>query len=134
MRNVSYVGMCWAMTLGLVAVALGQQQPADDFAKRAHQRPPQTIDTHRSDAASRSAMQPPQRPDRSVLTGSYQARCWQATDDGQRRGELGVWMGETGGPGVQILRITGGSAAEQAGLRVGDVILQVNGQGASFAS
>jgi hypothetical protein len=40
-------------------------------------------------------------------------------------------MGETGGPGVRILRVSGGSAAEQAGLRVGDVILQVNGQGAS---
>ena len=29
-----------------------------------------------------------------------------AAIDGQRRGELGVWMGESGGPGVRILRIT----------------------------
>ena len=27
MRNVVYLGLCWTMTLGLVAVALGQQQP-----------------------------------------------------------------------------------------------------------
>jgi hypothetical protein len=47
------------------------------------------------------------------------------------RGELGVWMGETGGPGVRILRISADSAAAQAGLRTGDVILQVNGQGAT---
>jgi hypothetical protein len=39
-------------------------------------------------------------------------------------------MGETGGPGVQILRVTRGSAADQAGLRIGDIILQVNGRGA----
>jgi hypothetical protein len=40
-------------------------------------------------------------------------------------------MGESGGPGVQILRVTSDSAAAQAGLRAGDVILQVNGHGAS---
>jgi hypothetical protein len=52
-------------------------------------------------------------------------------NDGQRRGELGIWMGESGGPGVQILRVTQGSAADEAGLRPGDIILQVNGRGAS---
>jgi len=47
------------------------------------------------------------------------------------RGELGVWMVESGGPGVQIRRITEGSAADLAGLEPGDVILQINGRGAS---
>ena len=27
MRNATYLGLCWAMTLGLVAVAFGQQAP-----------------------------------------------------------------------------------------------------------
>jgi len=49
----------------------------------------------------------------------------------QPRGELGVWMTENDGPGVRILRVTPGSAADQAGLRVGDFVLQVNGRGAS---
>jgi hypothetical protein len=40
-------------------------------------------------------------------------------------------MAESGGPGVQIVRVTPSSAAAQAGLRVGDVVLQVNGRGAS---
>ena len=42
MRNVSYVGLCWAMTLGLVAVALGQQQV----------RPRQTWQNHTAVAAA----------------------------------------------------------------------------------
>ena len=54
----------------------------------------------------------------------------QLIGDGQR-GELGVWLVATGGPGVEIRRITGGSAAELAGLQRGDVILQVNGRWAS---
>jgi hypothetical protein len=50
--------------------------------------------------------------------------------DGQRA-ELGVWLVESGGPGVQVSRITEGSAADLAGLQSGDVILQINGRGAS---
>jgi membrane-associated protease RseP (regulator of RpoE activity) len=54
------------------------------------------------------------------------------TADGQlgasQRGELGVWLAASGGPGVEIRQITAGSAAEQIGLRPGDVILQVNGR------
>lgn len=49
--------------------------------------------------------------------------------DGQR-GELGVWLIESGGPGVEIRRITAGSAADLAGLQQGDVILKINGRGA----
>jgi len=129
MRNVIYLGMCWVMSLGVVAVALGQQQ-SEKVGRNGPATAPQTIDT--TGMPLENAMQPPQRQDRSMLTGngSYQSEV-AAHDDGQRRGELGVWMGETGGPRVRVLRITGGSAAEQAGLRAGDVILQVNGQGAS---
>jgi hypothetical protein len=47
-------------------------------------------------------------------------------------GELGVWLAPTGGgAGVEIRRLTEGGAAQKAGLQTGDVILQVNGRGAS---
>lgn len=49
---------------------------------------------------------------------------------GAQRGELGVWLVETGGPGVEIGRVTEGSAAERFGLQPGDVILSINGRGA----
>src|SRR5262249_35195118 len=65
----------------------------------------------------------------STLSGINQPSDSQL-NQGERRGELGIWMGETGGPGVQVLRVTRGSAADEAGLRVGDIILQVNGRGA----
>ncbi len=48
----------------------------------------------------------------------------------QQRGQLGVWLIESAGPGVQIARVTSGSAADRAGLQAGDAILQVNGHGA----
>ena len=50
--------------------------------------------------------------------------------DAGQRAELGVWLVESGGPGVQIRRITAGGAADRAGLQPGDVILQINGRGA----
>jgi membrane-associated protease RseP (regulator of RpoE activity) len=52
-----------------------------------------------------------------------------AQGNGQR-GELGVWLVESGGPGVQIRRVTEGSAAARFGLQPGDVILSINGRGA----
>jgi membrane-associated protease RseP (regulator of RpoE activity) len=45
-----------------------------------------------------------------------------------QRGELGVWLMAGAGPGVEIRQITAGSAAEQIGLRPGDLIVQINGQ------
>lgn len=51
--------------------------------------------------------------------------------DRNQRGELGVWLVENGGPGVEVRRVTQGSAADQAGLQSGDVILELNGQGTS---
>jgi hypothetical protein len=50
-----------------------------------------------------------------------------------QRGELGVWLVESGGPGVRVRRVTEGSAAAQAGIQPGDVVLAVNGQGATSA-
>lgn len=55
----------------------------------------------------------------------------QTTIAGIRPGELGVWLGSSGGAGVEVRRITAGSPAEMAGLQAGDIILQVNGQGAT---
>jgi hypothetical protein len=49
----------------------------------------------------------------------------------QQRGQLGVWLIESAGPGVRIGRITTGSAADRGGLRSGDFILEVNGRGTS---
>ncbi len=47
---------------------------------------------------------------------------------GGERGELGVWLAASPGPGVEIRGVTAGSAAEQTGLRTGDVLLQIDGQ------
>ena len=166
MRNVSCVGLCWAMTLGLVAVALGQQQSETQW-RNAPQAAPPTIDTTglpveqalqgqpatglpavfvpagnvdvRQNSANQSTnfsgqppLPAPEGPSmRSVIDESTPAGHL-TIGDGQRRGELGIWMGESGGPGVQILRVASGSAAEKAGLHVGDIILQVNGRGATY--
>jgi hypothetical protein len=46
---------------------------------------------------------------------------------GQQRGEIGVWLTENGGQGVRVGRLASGGAADRAGLRSGDIILQVNG-------
>jgi hypothetical protein len=57
----------------------------------------------------------------------------QGFDRAPTRGELGVWLVESPGAGVEIRRITEGSAADQAGLQPGDVILEINGEGADSA-
>ena len=48
-----------------------------------------------------------------------------------QRGELGVWLAVSGGPGVEIRRVTEGSAAAEIGLQPGDMLLQINGQAVS---
>ncbi|MCI0335240.1 MAG: PDZ domain-containing protein [Planctomycetes bacterium] len=68
---------------------------------------------------------------RPAMPRDEQLRGGQAAIAGGQRGELGVWLVESGGPGVEIRRVTSGSAADQAGLQSGDVILQINGRGAS---
>lgn len=144
MRNATYLGLCWAMTLGLVAVAFGQQaplapgndqylQPPSDAASSTAQ-PPSSPQFGRPDIQHRGAADQPGMPapqDHSILSESNPIQGGQPADSGKPRAELGIWMVESGGPGVAIQRVTKGSAAEQAGLHEGDVILQVNGRGAA---
>lgn len=63
--------------------------------------------------------------DRSMLSGGQPSQP--GAMDQNERAELGVWLVASGGPGVEIHRITAGSPAEQAGLQPGDVILEING-------
>lgn len=55
------------------------------------------------------------------------------SDNGQARGRLGVFLVDSDGAGVRVSRVTSGSAADKAGLRSGDIILQVNGRGTKAA-
>ncbi len=79
-------------------------------------------------SANTSAPVPSQRP---ILSGN--TFIDQVPTDRQflQRGELGVWLVENGGPGVEVRRITSGSGADQAGLQAGDIILQINGEDAA---
>lgn len=148
MRTVSCLGLCWIMTLGLVAVSLGQQP--DTVWRNGPQSPPQTIDTSGMPIEQQgwqvqpgsglpaafgrepnpNIAQPNPANGKSNVAGQFELPA-PATNNGQPRGELGVWMAASSGAGVQVQRVTPGSAAERAGLRVGDVILQVNGRGAT---
>ena len=79
----------------------------------------QSLTNPTSNFGGQPVMPAPEGPSmRSVIEDSTPAGHL-TLGDGQRRGELGIWMGETGGPGVQVLRVASGSAAEKAaGLRV----------------
>jgi len=66
--------------------------------------------------------------DQSAMSNDRAPQYLQGNNDSER-GELGVWLVPSGGPGVEINRVTEGSPADKAGLRSGDVILQVNGRG-----
>jgi hypothetical protein len=86
------------------------------------------------DTGAQSQLQSPPAPDRSLIRGD-QSRPAQLGDEGQAqsspegdRGELGILLMDIEGPGVAIRRVTDGSAADQAGLESGDVLMQVNGQ------
>jgi hypothetical protein len=140
MRTVSCLGLCWIMTLGLVAVSLGQQPlpmqpgsgpPAGVVPEPNPNMPQPNAAIGRNNYAGAVELPAP-AGSRGQLTITGNNQIGQPPmNDGQPRGELGVWMAASGGAGVQVQRVTPGSAAERAGLRVGDVILQVNGRGAT---
>jgi hypothetical protein len=50
------------------------------------------------------------------------------------RGEIGVWLTANGGQGVRVGRLARDGAADRAGLKSGDIILQVNGNGVASPS
>jgi hypothetical protein len=147
MKNVTYVGLCWAMCFSLVAVALGQQyappgapaagqpaigQPAAPAQGGLFDRGGQAAGISQpAYGDQRQAMPAPGTPmERSQLSGT-DSQDRSMLSDARPRAELGVWLVESAGPGVEIQRVTPGSAAEQAGLRIGDIVLQVNGKGAA---
>jgi hypothetical protein len=66
------------------------------------------------------------QPDRSMIR-SGTAQQGQPGTAGQR-GELGVFVIASAGPGVRVSRVVSGSAADQAGLEAGDVLMVINGQ------
>jgi hypothetical protein len=145
MKKVICLGLC-IVVLGLgVAIANAQQpltrvpgiaqpaQPGQNATMPSRQFQPPANNT--SPALGQPALQPvkgtepgampqPSRPQDPAM-----ASAAGATSE-QPRGELGIWMVESDMPGIQIQRVTAGSAAEQAGLRTGDIILKVNGRAA----
>ena len=85
-----------------------------------------------------SLMRPARRTNKGnqVKTGLNKiARCWVHRTDKPaqpgaeaQRGELGVFVIESAGPGVRVSRVAPGSAADAAGLEAGDVLMVINGQ------
>jgi hypothetical protein len=84
-------------------------------------------DFDRQDASSQGAG----GQDRSVIRGGIGQRGQPGMESVGRGGELGVFVVQGAGPGVPIAGIAGSSAASEAGLQSGDVILQINGQDVS---
>ncbi|HEX3600313.1 MAG TPA: PDZ domain-containing protein [Lacipirellulaceae bacterium] len=111
--------------------------PAATTDSAANQGPPQRLYENSAAMGSRPGMPAPDMLQNRAMSANGQ----QSTDNNsqmnganQRHGELGVWLIETGRQGVRIGRINAGSAADRAGLKAGDVILQVNGQDTSSPS
>ena len=61
------------------------------------------------------------------MLGSQTGQTGQPGAEAQR-GELGVFVIESAGPGVRVNRVAPGSAADEAGLEAGDVLMVINGQ------
>jgi C-terminal processing protease CtpA/Prc len=66
------------------------------------------------------------QPDRSMIRSGTGQLGEPGT--GAQRGELGVFVIESAGPGVRVSRVVTGSAADAAGLQSGDILMQINGQ------
>jgi C-terminal processing protease CtpA/Prc len=67
-------------------------------------------------------------PDRSRMPQGAAQLGQAGMDAAAMPGELGVFIIGMDGPGVRISRIAAGTAAAEAGLKAGDVLLQINGQ------
>lgn len=108
----------------------GQQQGSIDATQQTQQdlfgQETGQLDTSSDYNQQGQADQGIAQPDPS-MTQQRTAQPGQAGMAGQR-GELGVFVVSAGGPGVRISRVVTGTAAEQAGLQTGDVILSINGQ------
>jgi membrane-associated protease RseP (regulator of RpoE activity) len=147
MRKKQWLTLLMASVLiGLPAATGAQQQdigadPAPPQVPPLDQNLAPPTGTTQSDATqSPAAAQPgfpsPAAPERSLIRGD-QAQPAQLGDEGQsgasdaQRGELGVWLAPTDGPGVRVRRVAEGSAAQQAGLEPGDILMQINGRWAS---
>ena len=111
MRHATKFGLCLVALTFCFRIAVAQQ-PGATFTQRAA--------AQFGDSGCPSCSRP-----------ALSAQISQKTSAGKQKSELGVWMIESGGAGVKIGRITDGSAAQLAGLRIGDIIMQVNGHGAS---
>jgi C-terminal processing protease CtpA/Prc len=96
----------------------GQQQGPIDTQQQTHQ-----------DALNQQQGQPGQeraQQDRSMLhSGTGQPG---EPGTATQRGELGVFVIESAGPGVRVSRVVAGSAADAAGIQAGDILMQINGQ------
>jgi hypothetical protein len=141
MRNARWF-VCFLVTAALgFAGAVGAQQQALDSAPPAASLQQPAQDAQQPGQFSELPPNPvnpaaPQANDRSLLQNSQAPANQPAPGQSEQsptppRAELGVWLGAIDGPGLRIRRITEGSAAQQAGLRPGDVLMQINDNWAS---
>lgn len=93
-------------------------------------RPTQPIYENSAAAGGRMTPMRDVPADNSVMTGQRDNGA-SGSASGQQRGEIGVWLVENGGQGVRVGRLARDGAADRAGLRSGDIILQVNGSSVS---
>jgi hypothetical protein len=129
MRIVKWLSCLLVMTVfGFAGAAGGQELQYNSPAQTDQGQPTQTGQQPGDiELPSQQAGRPaPQQQDQSLLQNNQSAATPNEQVGGKARGELGVWMGSIDGPGLRIRRITSGSAAEQAGLRTGDVLMQIN--------
>lgn len=68
--------------------------------------------------------------DNTAITAQHEMSATSSAN-GQQRGEIGVWLVENGGEGVRVARLVRGGAADQGGLKSGDIVTQVNGNNVS---
>jgi hypothetical protein len=108
-----------------------QDRPIDTANQPQNQlAPPQQYDRSnriQQDAASTDRDRSMMR-DSARQPGQQRSQREPAMVGSGRPGELGVFLVDGDGPGVMIRQTVVGSAADEAGLEPGDVILRINGQ------